>query len=45
MYNLHIHNVAATLALYNEVAPTEAPYYSTAPLRQVLDFFADPTYG
>jgi hypothetical protein len=44
VFNLHIYNVAATLALYNEVDSANAPYYSSAPLRQVLDFWADPTY-
>jgi hypothetical protein len=44
VFNLHIFNVAATLALYNKVDPSNAPYHSTAPVRQVLDFWADPTY-
>ena len=44
MYNLHIHSAAATAALYNTIDPKANVYLSTHPVRQILDWFADPTY-
>jgi len=44
VYNLHIQSAAATVALYNTIDPQKNVYYSTHPVRQILDFFADPTY-
>jgi hypothetical protein len=35
VYQLHIHSVAATVALYNTIDPDNNVYYSTHPVRQV----------
>lgn len=35
VYNLHIHSVATTVALYNTIDPQKNVYYSTHPVRQV----------
>jgi len=44
VFNLHIHSVAVTAALYNTIDPHKNVYFSSHPVRQILDFYADPTY-
>ena len=41
---MHIHSAAATAALYNTIDPKANVYLSTHPVRQILDWFADPVY-